>query len=77
MWQIDIDELLEWLKSIGAKLLLLTFITPFMILMTASVYAMVAAQVGTVLGSIAAAGLILGVAWVLHAWLWEVGKAKR
>jgi hypothetical protein len=73
---IDTQELLRWMGSIGAKLLLLAFLTPFLILMTASVFAIFASQFGTVIGVIAMIGATVTVALVLNHWLWLVKREK-
>jgi hypothetical protein len=69
VWHIDNDELLEWLGAIGAKAFLLLFLAPFLILTTASVYALVASQLGSLPGLIGASGFVAGVANVLNRWL--------
>ncbi len=76
MPEIDSKAVLRMLASIGAKLLLLAFLTPFLILLTASTYALVASLLGTVAGWAASILLVSLIALVLNQWLWIVAREK-
>jgi hypothetical protein len=76
MWHIDTREFLHWIGSIAAKLLVLAFVTPFVIMATAAAFAIVAAQFGTIPGAIAAGVVVIVIALGLNHWLWLVGREK-
>jgi hypothetical protein len=71
---IDKRELLQTLASIGAKLLLLAFISPFVVMATAAAFAIAASQLGEAAGWIAAPTTIIVVALILNHWLWIIGR---
>jgi hypothetical protein len=74
MWHLDTRELLHWIGSIAAKLLVLLFVAPFVIMGTAAAFAVVAAQYGTIPGAITAGTGIIITALGLNHWLWLVGR---
>jgi hypothetical protein len=77
MGDIDIQAVLQLLASVGAKLLLLAFISPFVVLATASAFAIAASQLGDFAGWIAAPAVLVGIALLLNHWLWIVGREFR
>jgi hypothetical protein len=74
MWHLDTRELLHWIGSIAAKLLVLLFVAPFVVMGTAAAFAIVAAQYGTIPGAIAAGAVVIAIALGLNHWLWIVGR---
>jgi hypothetical protein len=74
---IDNRVLWQTLASVGAKLLLLAFISPFVVLATASAFAIAASQLGDVAGWIAAPIVLVAIALLLNHWLWIVGREFR
>lgn len=67
--EIDFAALTKMLASVGAKLLLLAFITPFVIMATAAVFAVGATQIGVFAGWIAAVIFIVMLGLILNHWL--------
>ena len=69
MPEIDFAALKRMLASVGAKLLLLAFIAPFVIMTTAAVFAIAATQIGEFAGKAAAVVFAILVGLILNHWL--------
>jgi hypothetical protein len=76
MPEIDFTAVLQMLASVGAKLLVLVFLSPFLILATTSTYAFAASQFGTFAGWAASILLVIFFALGLNHWLWIVAREK-
>lgn len=76
MPEIDFNAMLRMLASVGAKLLLLAFLTPFLILLTAFTYALAASQFGAFAGWAASILLVSLIALILNHWLCIVAREK-
>lgn len=71
---IDKRVLLQTLASVGAKLLLLAYISPFVVLATAAAFAIAASQLGEAAGWVAAPSTVVIIALILNHWLWIIGR---
>jgi hypothetical protein len=70
----EIRQLLGWLGSLVAKIFLLIFLAPFLVMTTASAFAIGASQLGVAAGWAAATLVVTASGFGLGYWIWQIER---